>query len=111
MVDPAGAKVGTIDAVYLDEDTGQPEWATVTTGLFGTRTTLAPLVQAQSAGDSVQVPYDKDQVSDALDIYAGGQLSEDEEAELYRHYGLDYSESRSELRLARWQRRPGDRLA
>jgi uncharacterized protein (TIGR02271 family) len=99
MVDPAGAKVGTIDAIYLDDDTGQPEWATVTTGLFGTKTTFVPLVQAQSAGDSVQVPYHKDQVTDAPNMEAGGQLSRDEEAELYRHYGLDYTESRSDSGL------------
>jgi len=99
MVDPAGAKVGTIDAIYLDDDTGQPEWATVTTGLFGTKTTFVPLVQAQSAGDSVQVPYHKDQVTDAPNMDAGGQLSRDEEAELYRHYGLDYTESRSDSGL------------
>jgi uncharacterized protein (TIGR02271 family) len=99
MVDPAGAKVGTIDAIYLDDDTGQPEWATVTTGLFGTKTTFVPLAQAQSAGDSVQVPYDKAQVTDAPNMDAGGQLSQDEEAELYRHYGLDYTESRSDSGL------------
>jgi uncharacterized protein (TIGR02271 family) len=99
MVDPAGAKVGTIDAIYLDDDTGQPEWATVTTGLFGTKTTFVPLAQAQSAGDSVQVPYDKAQVTDAPNMDAGGQLSQDKEAELYRHYGLDYTESRSDSGL------------
>jgi uncharacterized protein (TIGR02271 family) len=99
MVDPAGDKLGTIDAIYLDDDTGQPEWATVTTGLFGTKTTFVPLAQAQSAGDSVQVPYDKAQVTDAPNMDAGGQLSQDEEAELYRHYGLDYTESRSDSGL------------
>ena len=99
MVDPAGAKVGTIDAIYLDDDTGQPEWATVTTGLFATKTTFVPLAQAQAMGDSVQVPYDKAQVTDAPNMDAGGQLSQDEEAELYRHYGLDYTESRSDSGL------------
>jgi len=99
MVDPAGAKVGTIDAIYLDDDTGQPEWATVTTGLFGTKTTFVPLVQAQSAGDSIQVPYHKDQVTDAPNMDADRQLSRDEEAELYRHYGLDYTQNRSDSGL------------
>jgi uncharacterized protein (TIGR02271 family) len=46
-------------------------------------------------GDSVQVPYDKQQVTDAPSPHADGQLSQDEEAELYRHYGLHYSEHRS----------------
>jgi len=54
-----------------------------------------PLAQAQDMGDSVQVPYDKQQVTDAPSPQADGQLSQDEEAELYRHYGLDYSEHRS----------------
>jgi uncharacterized protein (TIGR02271 family) len=99
MVDPAGDKLGTIDAIYLDDDTGQPEWATVTTGLFGTKTTFVPLAQAQATGDSVQVPYDKQWVKDAPNMDADGQLSQDEEAELYRHYGLDYTESRSDSGL------------
>jgi uncharacterized protein (TIGR02271 family) len=99
MVDPAGDKLGTIDAIYLDDDTGQPEWATVTTGLFATKATFVPLAQAQDMGDSVQVPYDKAQVTDAPNMDADGQLSQDEEAELYRHYGLDYTESRSDSGL------------
>jgi uncharacterized protein (TIGR02271 family) len=99
MVDPAGDKLGTIDAIYLDDDTGQPEWATVTTGLFGTKATFVPLAQAQAMGDSVQVPYDKQRVKDAPNMQADGQLSQGEEAELYRHYGLDYTESRSDSGL------------
>jgi uncharacterized protein (TIGR02271 family) len=95
MVDPAGDKLGTIDAIYLDDDTGQPEWATVTTGMFDTKTTFVPLSQAQPIGDSVQVPYHKAQVTDAPNTQADRQLSQDQEAKLYRHYGLDYSQSRS----------------
>jgi uncharacterized protein (TIGR02271 family) len=99
MVDPAGDKLGTIDAIYLDDETGQPEWATVTSGMFTAKATFVPLAQAQAAGDSVQVPYDKQQVKDAPSLEADGQLSQDEEAELYRHYGLDYSEHRSDSGL------------
>ena len=95
MVDPAGDKLGTIDAIYLDDETGQPEWATVTRGLFTAKAAFVPLAQAQDMGDSVQVPYDKQQVTDAPSPEADGQLSQDEEAELYRHYGLDYSDHRS----------------
>jgi uncharacterized protein (TIGR02271 family) len=99
MVDPAGDKLGTIDAIYLDDETGQPEWATVTSGLFSAKTAFVPLAQAQDTGDSVQVPYDKDQVIDAPSMEADGQLSQDDEAELYRHYGLDYREHRSDSGL------------
>jgi uncharacterized protein (TIGR02271 family) len=100
MVDPAGDKLGTIDAIYLDDETGQPEWATVTRGLFSAKAAFVPLAQAQDMGDSVQVPYDKQQVTDAPSPQADGQLPQDEEAELYRHYGLDYSEHRSNSGLA-----------
>jgi len=99
MVDPAGDKLGTIDAIYVDDETGQPEWALVYTGLFTAKATFVPLAQAQDVGDSVQVPYDKQQVTDAPSPQADGSLSQDEEAELYHHYGLDYSEHRSDSGL------------
>jgi uncharacterized protein (TIGR02271 family) len=99
MVDPAGDKLGTIDAIYLDDETGQPEWATVTSGLFTAKAAFVPLAQAQDLGDSVQVPYDKQQVKNAPTMRADGSLSQDEEAELYRHYGLEYSEHRSDSGL------------
>jgi uncharacterized protein (TIGR02271 family) len=99
MVDPAGDKLGTIDAIYLDDETGQPEWATVTSGLFAAKAAFVPLAQAQDLGDSVQVPYDKQQVTDAPTMQADGSLSQDDEAQLYRHYGLDYSEHRSDSGL------------
>jgi len=100
MVDPAGDKLGTIDAIYLDDETGQPEWAAVTNGLFTAKTAFVPLAQSQDMGDSVQVPYDKQQVKDAPAMQVDGQLSQDEEAELYRHYGLDYGEHRSDSGLS-----------
>jgi len=109
MVDPGGDKLGTIDANYQDDETGQPEWATVTRGLFSAKAAFVPLAQAQDMGDSVQVPYDKQQVKNAPSMPADGQLSQDEEAALYRHYGLDYSEHRSDSGLPAGERdRDGD---
>src|SRR5215204_3589235 len=71
-------KLGTIEEIYLDSETGQPEWALITTGLFG-----------------VAVPVDKATVKEAPKIDPDGQLSQREEAELYRHYGLQYGESQA----------------
>ena len=90
MVDRDGDKMGTITDIYLDGETDRPEWALVNTGLFGTRQTFVPLAQATEEGDQLRVPYEKAQVKDAPNVEADGQLSEDEEAALYRHYGLDY---------------------
>ena len=38
------------------------------------------------------MPFDKATVKDAPNVDPDGQLSQREEAELYRHYGLDYCE-------------------
>jgi uncharacterized protein (TIGR02271 family) len=90
MVDRDGDRIGTIDAIYLDDQTDQPEWALVNTGLFGTKSTFVPLAQATQTDDDVQVPYDKQLVKDAPRIEADQHLSEAEEQRLWRHYGLDY---------------------
>ena len=43
-------------------------------GLFTAKTTFVPLAQAQDTGDSVQVPYDKQQVIDAPTMEADGPV-------------------------------------
>jgi uncharacterized protein (TIGR02271 family) len=90
-----GDKLGTIEEIYLDTDTDQPEWALVTTGLFGTKQSFVPISGASSEGDSLTVPFDKATVKDAPKVDPDGQLSDREEQELYRHYGLDYGSGSS----------------
>jgi uncharacterized protein (TIGR02271 family) len=90
MVDRGGDRIGNIDAIYVDDQTGEPEWAQVNTGLFGTRSTFVPIAQATARGDQVQVPYEKQLVKDAPNMDPDGHLSEQEEQELWRHYGLEY---------------------
>ena len=89
MVDRDGAKIGPIEAIYVDDQTGEPEWALVNTGLFGTRASFVPIAQASTHNGQVQVPYDKRLVSDAPNMEADGHLSEAEEQRLWRHYSLD----------------------
>jgi hypothetical protein len=90
MVDRDGNKIGEAVDIYLDNETGRPEWAVVRTGLFGMRSTFVPLADAREVGEELQVPHRRLQVKEAPNIEPDGQLSEAEEAELYRHYGLDY---------------------
>lgn len=98
--DASGHKVGKIEDIYTDDDTGQPEWIAVTTGLFGSNVSFVPVAGASLAGDDVMVPFPKEQVKEAPNAGADGQLSQEEEAHLYGHYGLDYDEER--VRLQRW---------
>jgi hypothetical protein len=90
MVDRDGNKIGEVVDIYLDNETDRPEWAVVQTGLFGLRSTFVPLAEAREVGDELQVPHQRSQVKQAPNIEPDGQLSAAEEAELYRHYGLDY---------------------
>jgi PRC-barrel domain/Domain of unknown function (DUF2382) len=90
MIDRDSNKIGEVVDIYLDNETGRPEWAVVRTGLFGMRSTFVPLADAREVGDELQVPHRRLQVKEAPNIEPDGQLSEAEEAELYRHYGLDY---------------------
>ena len=90
LVDRDGDRVGTIESIYVDDQSGEPEWALVNTGLFGTKSTFVPIAQATSSGDQVQVPYEKQLVKDAPRMDPDGHLSEAEEQQLWRHYGLDY---------------------
>ena len=88
-----GDRLGKIGQIYLDDQTGHPEWATVITGLFGGRESFVPLALAEIVGTELEVPYDRDMVEGAPNVEAqGGHLSQQEEAELYTYYGLDYSE-------------------
>jgi uncharacterized protein (TIGR02271 family) len=91
LLGPDGEKIGQIQEIYLDTDTGEPEWALVNTGLFGTKSTFVPIRDASSDDDGLRVPYDKSKVKDAPKMDPDGELSQREEAELYRYYGLDYS--------------------
>jgi uncharacterized protein (TIGR02271 family) len=87
-VDIDGDKLGKIGNIYLDDRTGEPAWATVNTGLFGTKESFVPLADARIEGDALVVPYDKAKVKDAPKVDDDGHIGDDEQAELYRYYGL-----------------------
>jgi uncharacterized protein (TIGR02271 family) len=90
LLDRDGSHIGSINAIYVDDRTGQPEWALVNTGLFGSKSSFVPLAQATKTGEEVRVPYDKQLVKDAPRVDPDGHLSEAEERQVWRHYGLDY---------------------
>ena len=83
-----GEKLGTIDTLYADRDGGEPTFATIHTGLLGTKTSFVPLQEATLSGNTVTVPYTKDQVKSAPSIEQDAELSPEEEERLYAHYGV-----------------------
>ncbi|WP_327070282.1 PRC and DUF2382 domain-containing protein [Kitasatospora sp. NBC_01250] len=87
-VDRNGDKIGTVDEVYLDDATGEPEWAAVRTGIFG-RDAFVPLTTSEFSGEELRVPYDKSLIKESPDFGVGQHLSPAQELQLYRYYGLD----------------------
>jgi sporulation protein YlmC with PRC-barrel domain len=90
VLDKDGNKIGTVTDVYLDQDTKEPEWMVVRTGLFGMRSSFVPLAEATMVGNDIQVPFDKEMVKKAPNIEEDGDLTPDEERELYEYYGIQY---------------------
>ncbi|WP_448626384.1 DUF2382 domain-containing protein [Geodermatophilus sp. URMC 64] len=88
VYDESGQKIGSASEVYLDDESGQPEWVTVRTGLFGTKESFVPIRDADLTDDGLRVAVSKDRVKDAPKIDTEGHLSPQEEQELYRYYGL-----------------------
>jgi uncharacterized protein (TIGR02271 family) len=91
LKDHNGDKIGTVDAVYVDQQTDKPEWALVNTGLFGTKSSFVPIAGAAPSGEDVVVQVAAQQVKDAPKMDPDQELSEQQEAELFRHYGIDYT--------------------
>src|SRR5829696_3125995 len=93
VIDAAGNKIGTASEVFLDDESGTPEWVTVKTGLFGTKETFVPIRDADLTGDGLRVPVSKESVKDAPKIDTNGHLSPQEEQELYRYYSMGTGQS------------------
>jgi uncharacterized protein (TIGR02271 family) len=85
-VDTDGAKLGKIGQVYLDDQSGQPLWVTIHTGLFGTKESFAPLYGSRTDGDDLRLAVSKDMVKDAPGIEADGRIEGAENEALYTYY-------------------------
>src|SRR4051794_9161303 len=86
VLDRDGEKVGTLGAIYLDND-DRPAYAGVRTGLFRRNESIVPLHGAQEVGGDVQVPYALDGIQSAPNVDPDVALSDDEQDRLHEHYG------------------------
>jgi uncharacterized protein (TIGR02271 family) len=102
VVGSDGDKIGSIGQLYADDDTGEPTWVTVKTGLFGTSQSFVPVEGAHTQGDDLVVPYTKEHVKDAPRVDVDGHLTPEEEDRLYTHYdrgARTYSDARNDVDL------------
>jgi len=103
VVDLDGYKIGTLESIYVDTATDQPSFATVTVGLpTRHRLVFVPLADATVGPGYLKVRYLKRQVKDAPSIDTNGELPAGDEAGIFAHYNLTYTQGASgERRLAR----------
>jgi len=86
VVDAAGDKVGTVNAVYLNDQTEQLSWVTVATGWFGLSESFLPLEGAHITDEQIQVPFDTATIKTAPRYQSEVPLTPQDEDALYRHY-------------------------
>ena len=89
-----GDKIGKVEQVFLDDNSGEPTFLTVNTGLFGAKENFVPVKGARQDGDRVVLPYTKDVIKDAPKVDADQHLSPAEEEELYRYYEMNFDDGR-----------------
>jgi hypothetical protein len=85
-VDAEDNRIGKVSRVYNDDQTGEPIWLLVETGLFGTRQSFAPIHGARLEGERVILAVSKDQINDAPNIDQDAHISESEEDALRQYY-------------------------
>ncbi|ERG64751.1 hypothetical protein L332_09865 [Agrococcus pavilionensis RW1] len=89
VVGSDGERIGDVGQVFVLEGTDEPTWITVRTGLFGMHESFIPVAGATERGDGLVVPFEKSFVKDAPRIDDASELSVEQEAELYRYYGVE----------------------
>lgn len=107
VYDSAGDKIGKVKQIYLDNASGAPTWAAVSTGMFS-GDSMVPLAGAKHRPDNetLQVGVDKAHVKSAPYLDDDGHISREAEQELFRHYGINPQQA-GWTAYGRQQIRPG----
>jgi stress response protein YsnF len=84
---PDGSKIGTVENFFVDDHTGAPTWVSITTGLFGSRHSIAPATEASIGDGGLVLPVTAEAVKAAPRL-SGSHLDPAEEQALRAHYGL-----------------------
>ncbi len=87
VYDRDGEKIGSVEEIFYDEQSNQPEWIGIGTGFFGTKRVLVPVAGASHDNGALTVAYAKEQVKDSPDIDSD-EIDDDLERSLYSYYGL-----------------------
>jgi len=93
--DVDGDKIGGVQDVYINDTTGQPDFVSVSHGLFGTGDSIVPLRGHSLKDGELHLAFSKDRIKDAPDLDENGHLTNADQEAFYRHYGLESVEERT----------------
>jgi uncharacterized protein (TIGR02271 family) len=93
VYDQSGSKIGKVDDLFVDES-DQPEYVGVKTGLLGTSSTLIPWEAVSSTDDegrAITVATDKETAKNGPTFDDDREITPEFESEVYSYYGLSRS--------------------
>lgn len=93
--DNSGSKLGSVEGVFLNDDTGLPTFVEVSHGLFGRNSSIVPLRGARLEASKLNLGFAKDTIQDAPDINPDNGLSTIEQDDVFAHYGVTDAEDAS----------------
>src|SRR3954469_11851803 len=93
VLDSGGERLGGVREIYLDRETGRPEWVLV--DVDGAEARFVPLADASIESATIRVAHPASKVRNAPGIGTEPRIDQSEERRLYAHYGLGYSEDDS----------------
>ena len=88
--DFSGHRIGTVEDIYLDRRTHNPEFALVSNGLRpgeGSQQTIVPLVGSRADGDTLLFGFGRDQIAGAPLFDGDDELTPTMEDAIYAHFG------------------------
>ncbi len=94
VLDQSGERLGEVREIYLDDATDRPEWVLIEREEREPR--FIPLADATIESDTIRVAATSASVDSAPSLEPAKQLTQDQERELYSHYGVPLDEEASD---------------
>lgn len=101
-IDDTGEQFGLISQIWVDDSSGQAEWASVRGATLGAREAFVPLAGAAVLGSGVQFTSTKDEVLKAPHVAQDGRLEAEEMDQLTSYYGVQSADAQAPARSASW---------
>ncbi len=107
-LDSTGEQIGMVTQIWVDDASGQPEWASLSRGVLRGRTVVVPLAGSAGLGSGRQFAYSKEQILDAPAVAPDGHLAAADTDRIADYYGGVEGEQATAPASANWTDRVGD---